>query len=205
MQVIIPDLPGFGKSQEPQKSWSLDDYVEWVKEFSEKIPGLDVPFCVVGHSFGGALAAKFSIKYVQNVKKLFLVAAACVRKRTWYKKMLYRLSQIIKVFSFLPYYAVFRKAFYKFVIRKSDYPYASGVMKETLLKIISDDLSHKVGFLKIPTVLIWGDKDTSTPMEQGEFIHKKIPYSKLITISGANHALEIEVPAILAQKILENI
>ena len=58
---------------------------------------------------------------------------------------------------------------------------------------------------KIPTVLIWGDKDTSTPMEQGEFIHKKIPYSKLITISGANHALEIEVPAILAQKILENI
>ena len=35
--IIIPDLPGFGKSDEPKEDWEVDDYVEFVDEFIEKI------------------------------------------------------------------------------------------------------------------------------------------------------------------------
>jgi len=34
--ILIPDLPGFGKSEEPKDDWKLDDYVEFVDKFIEK-------------------------------------------------------------------------------------------------------------------------------------------------------------------------
>jgi len=204
-KVIVPDLPGFGKSQEPPEAWSLDNYVDWVLEFTSKIPELQKEFYLMGHSFGGALAAKFTIKYIQRIQRLFLVSASCIRKNTGAKKMLYRIAKVVKVFSFIPYYPLFRKAIYKFIIRKSDYLRQDGVMQETYLKVILDDLSYKLGFIKVPTILIWGSKDTFTPIDHAEFIHKKISHSKLLVIPDAEHALNIKVPEILSQKILDNV
>jgi len=199
--VIIPDLPGFGKSQEPAIPWNLDSYVDWLKEFTQQLPELGRGFCLLGHSFGGALASKFSIKYPQQVEKLFLVSAACVRKNAAIKKVFYRISKLVKLFSFLPFYPFLRKAVYKFIIRKSDYIYQQGFRKETYLNVILEDLSYKVGFIKIPTFLIWGDKDTSTPLEQAQFLQKKIPHAKLTVIPNADHSLHIKMPDILANKI----
>lgn len=205
IQVIIPDLPGFGKSQEPLKAWSQDNYVDWLVAFCQQIPELKDEFYLAGHSFGGAVAVKFAIKYPQKVRKVFLIAAACVRTLKTSKKMLWQVSKIVKVFSFLPKYDLARKAFYKFVLRKTDYLQVDGVMKETYLKVISEDMSHKVNFLKVPAVLIWGDKDTSTPIEQAHFLNKKIFNSKLFVIEGANHSLQIEAPEALAENIISQL
>ncbi len=205
IQAIIPDLPGFGKSQEPLSAWSPDNYVDWLVVFCHQVPELKDSFYLAGHSFGGALAAKFAIKYPQKVKKLFLISSACVRQMKTSKKMLWRASKIVKVLAFLPGYETFRKGFYKFILRKTDYLQVGGIMKETYLKVISEDLSHKINFLKVPVVIIWGDKDTSTPFDQARFINQKIYHSKLIIIPGANHSLQMEVPEVLAEKILENI
>ena len=104
----------------------------------------------------------------------------------------------------MPYYTQFRKGVYKFIIRKSDYPYQSGIMKEIYLKGILEDLSFKVSFIKVPTILIWGDKDLSTPFDQAIFLHERIPHSTLVTIAGADHALNIRVPEELGKKILQH-
>ncbi len=205
VKVIVPDLPGFGLTPEPKMSWNLDNYVEWVRELSEKIPELNKSFYLLGHSFGGAVSVKFAIKYNQKVEKLFLVAAACIRKKTFLKKVLYGFSKFIKIFSFLPYYQLARKAFYKFIIKKSDYIHFSGIMQEIYLRIISEDLSQRLSFVKIPTIIIWGDADESTPIEQAHFINKKIEKSKLIIIPKENHALQIKVPELLTEKILDNL
>ncbi len=205
LTIIVPDLPGFGQSQEPLVAWNLDTYVEWVREFTEKIPALQKEFYLAGHSFGGGLASKFTIKYNQRVEKLFLISAACIRQKTTTKKTAKHISKVVKVFSFLPFYELFRKAVYKFILRRSDYAYVSGIMKETYLRVISDDLSQKLGFIKSPTIIIWGDKDTSTPIADAEFMHGKIPGSKLFVIPGADHALQIKVPEVLAQHIIENL
>ncbi len=203
--VIIPDLPGFGKSQEPESAWSIDNYVEWLNEFIEKVPSVHQPFYLLGHSFGGTFAAKFAIKYNQKVEKLFLVAASCIRLKTPSKKIIYNISRVIKIFYFFPHYEVFRKYFYRFILRKSDYLYTSGIMKEVYLKVIADDLSQKLGFLKVPTVIIWGDKDDMTPIEHAKIAHEKIRNSKLIIIPGAGHNLHSNNQEILAEKVLENI
>lgn len=202
-KVIVPDLPGFGKSDALLFPWNTNKYINWIESFVKELNLGD--FYLLGHSFGGALASKIAIKHAQEVKKLFLVSAACVRKSYEKTKFYKGISKFVKLFYFLPYYGLFRKAVYKFIIRKSDYIYVEGIMKETYLNVIREDLSFHLPFIKVPTTIIWGDKDEYTPLKDGEIIAQKIKNSNLIVISGADHNLHKNQPEVLAEKVLENI
>lgn len=203
IKVIIPDLPGFGLSEKFKNPWTINDYVKWFEEFAKEINVQD--FYLAGHSFGGALAAKITVRFPQNVKKLFLISAALIRKKTVKKNIFSKSAKLFKLFSFLPFYNFLRKAVYKFIIRKSDYVYTDGVMKETYLNVISDDISFNLPFIKVPATIIWGQKDDSTPIEDAYYINKQIKNSNLIIIPEAGHDLNRKQPEILAQKILENL
>ena len=202
-KIIVPDLPGFGKNLSPESPWGIGEYVEWLNEFVKK-NNLS-RFFLLGHSFGGSLAVKFVLKYPQKIEKLFLVASSGIRKKTIKKKLFKRTAGLLKIFSFLPFYPLAKKAFYKIIIKKSDYPLAKGVMKETYLKVISEDISNYFNRISIPTIIIWGDKDDTVPVSNAYFINREIKDSKLIIIPGANHDLERKVPEILAEKIMNNL
>ena len=202
-KVVVPDLPGFGKSDALSTPWNTNQYINWIERF---IKDLDIgDFYILGHSFGGALASKIAVKHAQEVRKLFLVSAACVRKKTAKKNFFKKAAKLIKLLYFLPYYGLFRKAVYKFIIRKSDYVYVEGIMKATYMNVVGEDLSFHLPFIKVPTVIIWGDKDELTPLEDAYFINKKIKNSKLVIIPGVGHDLNRKQPEVLAEKVLENI
>lgn len=202
-RVIVPDLPGFGKSEVLSEPWTANRYISWLENFVREL-NLE-EFYLAGHSFGGALSVKFAIKYPQKVKKLFLIAAAFVRKKTIKKQVLGRLSKIAKLFSFLPFYSLAQRAFYKFVVGSSDYLRAEGVMRGTFLNVTTDDLSQFVGFVRVPTIIIWGNEDDSTLIDDAYFMEEKIRGSKLFVIDGAGHNLHRESPDILAEKILKEV
>ena len=202
-EVIVPDLPGFGKSDAILEPWNTNKYINFIEEFLRLLEIKD--FYILGHSFGGALASKIAVKHAQEVKKLFLVSAACVRKKTAQKSFFRKIAKVAKLFYFLPYYGFIRKAIYKFIIRKSDYVYVEGVMKQTYLNVVAEDLSFHLPFIKVPTVIIWGDKDEFTPIEDAHLINKKIKNSKLINIPSAGHDLNRKQPEALAEAVLQNI
>ncbi len=202
-KVIIPDLPGFGQSDKIERPWTVNDYVKWFEEFTKNLNIEN--FYLLGYSFGGALAAKIAVKYPQRAQKLFLVSAAIIRKKTAKKKIQSKISKFIKLFYFLPYYSFFRKAVYKFIIRKSDYIYTEGIMKQTYLNIVAEDILHHLPFIKVPTIIIWGDKDQSTPIEDARMVNEKIKNSKLVVIPGADHLVHKTMPEILAKEILNNL
>lgn len=199
-RVFVPDLPGFGESPAPEKPWAIDDYVDWVKQHIDQ--NLTGQLYLIGHSFGGATAIKYAIKYPQGVQKLILVAASYRRRKTVRRLTLSITAKCFKVFSFLPFYNLFRRAFYKFIVGKSDYPHAAGVMKETYLKIIQEDLTGIVSSVKIPTLIIWGEKDSATPIENALLLNKSIKNSEVAIIENGDHDLERKVPEILAEKII---
>jgi pimeloyl-ACP methyl ester carboxylesterase len=202
-KVFVPDLPGFGKSDELTFAWNTNNYVNWVEGF---VSALNLKnFYLLGHSFGGALACKIAIKHPQEIKKLFLISAASVRKYTIKKSLLRGVAGIAKLFSWMPGYLFFRKAVYKFLIKHSDYPYVEGLLKKTFKNVISEDLSQFIGFIRVPVTIIWGDKDKATPVGDAYYMNKKIKNSKLVIIPGAGHILNRECPQVLAEKILENV
>jgi len=197
-KVIIPDLPGFGQSLMPLRAWSLDDYCDFVEEF---VKSLNLEnFYLLGHSFGGAIAVKCSLRFPEKVEKMFLVGAACFRTKTLRKNALNNVSKVIKMFSFVPFYSLFRRAFYKFIV-KSDYLGLEGTMKETYLKVINEDLSNDLSLVKVPTLIIWGDKDNITPINQAYLLDKKIDNSELKIIPNGGHDLEWKMPKELSQLV----
>lgn len=197
MRVIIPDLPGFGASDWPKAAWSLDDYCDFIEEFV-KILNLE-KFSLLGHSFGGSLSIKCSLKFPEKIERLFLVSAACFRRRSIKKRILFVIAKVLKIFSFIPFS---RKTFYRFIVKKSDYPYTQGVMKDIYLKAIETDLTDLLRRIKVPTVIIWGEKDDITPLNQSRIISQKIKNSQLRIIPKAGHDLNIKNPEELARGIL---
>lgn len=204
IRVIIPDLPGFGQSDKPSAAWNLDDYCDFVEEFV-RVLNLD-KFYLLGHSFGGSLSIKFSFKHPEKVAKLFLVSAACIRKKSLKNKLFKFLSKFIKIKT--PF---LRKVFY----RKSDYLSVEGIMKETYLKVIKQDLSNILSQIQVPTVIIWGEKDKVTPLKHGRLIKEKIQDShlrqgfrrqaKLEIIPNVGHDLNLKTPEKLAEAISQNL
>ncbi|MFA5878528.1 MAG: alpha/beta hydrolase [Candidatus Staskawiczbacteria bacterium] len=204
IRVIAPDLPGFKEGTRLSKPWTFDDYIAWLTNFISS-ENLSEPFFLLGHSFGGALAAKYALQNPSRVGKLFLVAASCVRRKTLKRRVLAYFSKFIKKFSFLPLYSLFRKATYKFIIRNSDYIHAEGFLEDTYLNVIKEDLSPVLHSIHVPTVIIWGDKDDTTPIRDGRFISKEIANSKFELIHGADHRLNTKNPDELVKIVLRNI
>ncbi len=199
MKVIIPDLPGFGNSQRPSEVWGLDDYCEFIQEFV-KFLSLE-KFYLLGHSFGGSLAVKCALAFPEKIDKLFLVGAACFRRKALRKKLFYIIAKVFKIFSFLPCYSCVRKGFYKFIVRKSDYPYTEGVMKDIYLKIIKEDLSDVLPQIQIPTIIIWGEKDKVKPIKEARSINEKIKNSKLEILPKGGHSPYSKMPEKLSKII----
>src|SRR4030067_1854700 len=69
-KVFSPDLPGFGQNPPPNVAWNIDNYREWVRKYCED-NNLPQVF-LLGHSFGGSVAVKFTVKYPDKVQKLVL-------------------------------------------------------------------------------------------------------------------------------------
>lgn len=186
-KAIIPDLPGFGKSQTPSEPWGYQSYCEFTKSFAKNL-NLE-KFSLLGSSFGGALAMKYAAEYPQNIEKLFLVAAAYVRRKTLKRALFFVVAKASKLFSFLPFFNLGRRAFYKFIVRKSDYSYTLGVMKQIYSKVIREDLSYIAPLIKSPTIIIWGESDDITPLKNAYFLKENIEGSHLITVNGLGHSL----------------
>ncbi len=200
-RVFVPDLPGFGKTPQPPKPWTIDDYAEWTRGFCEK-NNLS-QFFLLGHSFGGSLATKFAIRYPEKVKKMILVDSAGIRKKRLKKEIQKAVAHFLNKFSFLQFYPQLKKFAYKTIFRRSDYLLTEGIMKETYLNVINDDISESFSKVSVPTLLIWGKNDKITPLWHAYFIKEKVAGAELQIMPGIKHNPHFESPEALAEKIIE--
>ena len=157
--LLFIDFKGFGKSQEPLKSQSLNDYVYDLKDLIDSFE-LD-ELILVGHSFGGRVAIKFLFFYQNFYKKtaLCLIDSAGIlpKRNLFYYFNVARYKRMKKKSKLHPRY---NDKLSKF--GSSDYRKLSPVMKETFVKIVNEDLSFFAKHLKCKTIIIWGAKDKET-------------------------------------------
>ena len=190
---VALDLPGFGGSDLPPVPWGVAEYAWFLENFLAKLE-IRKPI-LVGHSVGGSIIIKY-LSGVGTAKKAILISSSGIRKKGL-KIFLYKI--VTKIFKFifsLPGLNIFkdriRKRFYS-AIDSKDYIEA-GKMVESYKKIIRDDLTGVLPDIAAPVVLIWGEKDSITPLWQGELMQKKIVRSKLFVIADAGHYSFIDQP-----------
>lgn len=193
--VIAIDFPGFGKSTEPMTPWSLDDYTKMTLAFIKHL-NLQNP-TLIGHSFGG----RVSIKLCEALKldKLILINSAGIKpkRKSGYLLRVYG-YKFFKAVASLPLLSFILKEpleAYRELYSSSDYKQASVIMKQVLSKVVNEDLRERLHSIQVPVLLIWGDKDTSTPLEDAKLMEKMIPNAGLVVFEGAGHFSYQEQPS----------
>jgi pimeloyl-ACP methyl ester carboxylesterase len=188
MKVFAVDLPGFGQTDFPPSSWSVDNYVDWVIDFMKEMGLGKADF--IGHSFGGRICIKLAAQHSELINRLILMGSAGVRqsKPGFYRKLvLFSVrvgKQIAKIFS--P--RVMNKLRWKFYksLGSTDY-LTSGKLKGTYSLVISEDLEKYLNLISSSTLLIWGENDVDTPVQDGKLMGKLIKGAKLVIIKNAGH------------------
>ncbi|MFA5577398.1 MAG: alpha/beta hydrolase [Tissierellaceae bacterium] len=186
-RVHALDLPGFGQSQEPREAIDSFQYAEIVKAYMDKAKIERV--ILIGHSFGGKLSIILGSKYGDLVDKIVLVnSAGLIAKRG--------LKYYIRVYSFKTLKFIYKSIFknnpekYQEIYKKfgsRDYQDSSGVMRKVLVRVVNENLLPILDSIKAPTLLIWGDRDTATPLYMAKTMEKKIEDSGLVILEGAGH------------------
>lgn len=182
-EVHLIDLIGFGESDEPLKPYSLDDYVLFLRDYIMRFNLVDV--IILGHSFGGRIAIKYA-RMFNEVKKIILVDSAGIKRFNLKNKL-----KIIK-YKFLKkwYKLTNNKKQYQKLINHSgsyDYKVASVIMKQTLSKIIKEDLKKHLKYIKKEVLIIWGKDDKVTPYKDALYLKKKLKESGLVTFENSGH------------------
>lgn len=188
-RVIRLDFPGFGGSPKPASSWGVGQYAELVAGFISKLKLGDV-YGIIGHSFGGRVIIKGVADDNFHPKKVILIGTAGVKPSESIKKAIYKsIAKVGKTVTSLPglksLRPMLRKKLYG-AAGASDYLNA-GDMQQIFLNTINEDLLPLVHGIKQPTLLIWGENDTETPIQDAQKIEREIPNGQLVVVPGAGH------------------
>ena len=201
-RVIALDFPGMGGSDEPTEPWDVDGYADFVLKFLEQFSITRIS--MVGHSYGGRVIIKLANRQLPfAIHKLVLVDSAGIRPAASKKKsMRQRVYKVGKWFlSLKPVAKLFPNALEKLRVKfgSADYAAASPMMRQCLVKAVNEDLSHLLPGIQAPTLLVWGDRDTATPLSDAKQMEAAIPNAGLAVIPGTGHFSFAENPGLFGR------
>nr|WP_297769391.1 alpha/beta hydrolase [uncultured Butyrivibrio sp.] len=203
--VVAMDMPGFGKSDEPAEPMNVDAYVDFVLSFVKELYPEEKEIIFLGHSMGGRIIIKLAsgihdgrIKTDFSIPKIILTDSAGVlpvrtktqnsrtKRYKFYKNLITR-TGIVKLFP-----GALDKLQKKF--GSADYAAASPVMRKSLVMNVNEDCTPYMPSVTQPTLLIWGDRDTATPLSDGKKMEELMPEAGLAVIEGAGHYTFLDNP-----------
>lgn len=188
------DFPGFGDSPEPPEVWGVEDYTRALEKFVKAL-SITNPV-LLGHSFGGRIGILFASR--NPVAKLILVDAAGVKPRRslryYYKVYSFKLAKRIARLIYGKEKAEQRIEERRKRSASADYASASPRMRAILSKVVNEDLCAVMPAISAPTLLIWGDDDTATPLSDARKMEKLIPGSGLVSFPGCGHYSFLDNP-----------
>lgn len=183
-QVYTLDFPGFGQSEEPKTIWSVYDYADMVEKFIKQLE-IKNP-TIFGHSFGGRVGIIYAGRQ-NDLNKLVLIDSAGIKPKRgldYYARVYsYKLGK--KILS-LPGLKAYKDQMMANA-GSSDYKNASPAMRQIMSKVVNEDLQHLMPSIQVPTLLVWGDMDDATPLNDAKIMEKKIPEAGLVVFEGAGH------------------
>lgn len=181
--ILLIDLPGHGKSEEPKSIWSLEDFCDMVYELGKSLKIKNI--VLIGHSFGGKISIIYASKY--EVSKLILLASPFDVK---IKKPSLKL-RIIKRMAKVPFLKNIANKV-KMHMGSTDYKNATPMMRNILVKHVNTDTTELCKKISCPTIIIWGDNDTTVSIADAYKLEKLIKDSAVIVYPHKTHFAYLE-------------
>jgi pimeloyl-ACP methyl ester carboxylesterase len=223
--VIAPDLIGHGDSAAPRGDYSLGAHAASIRDLLAAI-GVDRA-TIVGHSLGGGVAMQFFYQFPQRVERLVLVSsgglgrevspmlrtAALPGVSTLLAAIRPRLLGALSATGSRLREREVRAGVYVQAIARALRPLenadARAAFLHTLRSVIDVhgqrvSATDRLYLLEsIPTMIVWGERDHTIPLEHGRLAHEAIPHSSFRTLAQAAHFPHLEDPLGLAELLRE--
>lgn len=192
--VYTLDFPGFGLSDVPATVWGVEEYTRMLEAFVAAL-SIDEPV-LIGHSFGGRVSILYASR--NRTHKVILVDAAGAKPRRplqyYCKVYTYKLCKRLLCLVLGKEKAEQRMEKMRRSAGSSDYNAASGMMRRIFVKVVNEYLEPVMPRIACPVQLVWGAKDTATPLREAHVMLRLIPNARLAVIDDAGHYSFLDNP-----------
>ncbi|MHB8243594.1 MAG: alpha/beta fold hydrolase [Solirubrobacteraceae bacterium] len=224
--VVAPDLIGHGDSAAPRGDYSLGAHAASIRDLLAAI-GIERA-SIVGHSLGGGVAMQFFYQFPQRVQRLALISSGGLGREV---SPLLRTAALPGMSGLLSLTinprllgalraggtnlrergigaGVYLQAIAR-ALRPLENADARHAFLHTLRSVIDMhgqrvSATDRLGLLEaIPTLIVWGERDRTIPIEHGRLAHAAIPHSTFKTIPGVAHFPHLEDPHALSELLLD--
>lgn len=198
--AIAVDMPGFGTRSRTKpgmtdfSDWGVPEYAKWVDKKISKYKNV----ILIGHSFGGRVAAEIASKNPKYLKGLILSGSPNLYRPSLNTKIKIKTYKILKLF--IP--KNFRKLFYSGELREA------GKLEKVFRKVVNYDQTKQIKKINIKTLLIWGEEDKDVPLRIAHEINSLIKQSELKINENTGHNSYLENPNLFfgyVQAFIKNI
>lgn len=196
--VFAPDLPSFGNSTYPKRLPDYDSYAQFLLAFLNALQLQQVH--LMGHSFGGGLSITLAALAPERVKSLVLIGSTGVPQVSLLEIVPRRAIEMVAQL-FLP----------ELHLKLIDIPavfthnllFNTGNVIQALLLSLQVDLSHLLPHLQAPALLIWSNKDLTTPVDAARTMATLMPRARLEIVEEGFHEWGLWYPDKLTAMTLE--
>ena len=230
--VIAPDLPGHGESAKPLGDYSLGAYASGLRDLIVGALGIEKA-TLVGQSLGGGVAMQLAYQHPELCERLVVVGSGGLgREVSWTLRLLtlpgaeYLLPALFPRFLRDPgdRLGAFFRARGILAPHVSEMWSAYISLTETenrrafvrTLRAVVDPGGQTVSALDrlylaaaVPVLIVWGELDSSIPVEHARAAHAMMPGSRLEIFADAGHFVHVEQPlkfaAVLANFIASTV
>jgi pimeloyl-ACP methyl ester carboxylesterase len=213
--VLAVDLPGFGRSDKGNALYSPERYAFFLRWVADRF--VDGPLILVGHSLGGAVVLRYAATYPRDLERLVVIdAAGILHRKIITREMVGPNLQEKWGFPAGPLRRV-DDWIGGVITRLPELPFdvdqilASGLLRGRVLAgdpariaalaLIQEDFSPLLGKVHVPTAVIWGADDRTTPLRTGILLEAVLPRARLQVIPAAGHAPMFDQPMLFASAL----
>lgn len=220
-KVIAMDVRGHGKSARLDKPTTVQKLAQDVDKVLNAL-GIS-ELVLIGWSMGGMISTQYYFDHPERVKGLVLISSRLhKRPKMLLEAYLRTFREMFSLFMDFADFEGFESLKYEDQVSKEVQKMFSPNTDPEVVKWAVEDLtknrrrdyltivrtlarydaSDKLHMIKIPMLIIVGDRDERTPPEFARKIHEKVPHSKLVIVEGHGHYVLLERPDIVNKEIL---
>lgn len=200
--VVVPDLPGFGRSSKGNHLYSPSAYATFLDWLLRTLP--NKPVYLVGHSLGGGIALVYAARYGINLKRLILVDSVGLLHHLAVSQNFVRQQLKIDLPFFSSNIESSLERVTNLLLEKTsrllldpDRLLSSENMRERFLgedpskiaglALVQEDFSLILPKVATPTWVLWGDNDQIASLRTSKILSWNLPKAKLRILPGVGH------------------
>ncbi|HEX8099744.1 MAG TPA: alpha/beta fold hydrolase [Actinomycetota bacterium] len=217
-RVIAPDLPGFGESAKPLRSYNAAFFSHWLQAFLDEL-GIERTD-LLGNSMGGRVAIELGLRAPERVRRMVLLAPspAFIRRREFVRLVRLLRPELAVLPVPIPHRQVVRatRAMFSRPSRLPDGWYDAAADEflrvfatargriaffSAARQIYLEEPRGAKGFwdrlpgLATPALFVWGARDRLVPAKFARHVVDALPNATSVVFEDCGHVPQYELPA----------